>query len=292
MLCFNGKDNYIYDPVRNLNFDRYKLSNKVRVSWGIDSLKCNYEKGYKNISIYFEEPNFLLFHEVDHLSENYDVKLTLCKYSSNEFNKKNSTKKSYDVFFPIDTILLKEKIWDKYKYNLGTLVPTWKNINVLYTGNDNSSVILDLKNIMKKYNENKCIEFPTYLSKMETYLHSKIALVHNCLFLSEGHEHLWDKIPEFKDNYVIPQLKSRLFESACSQCIILCCKDNYNVIEDWFTPNEDFLYFSTKDELEKLIEDILNNYEKYAFIALNAYNKFINNYTLKHFIEKYINKYV
>ena len=292
MLCFRGNGNYSYDPVRNLNFERYKISNKVRVSWGIESLNCDYEKDYVNIAIYFEEPNFLLYKSVDYLSRKYDVKLTLCKYSAKKFNEICTNKESHYVFFPIDTILLKEKIWDNYKYNLGTLVPTWKNINVLYTGNDHSNVILDFKNIMKKYNENKCIEFPTYISKMETYLHSKIALVHNFLSLSEGDEHLWDEIPEFKDNYVIPQLKSRLFEAACSQCIILCCWDNYNVIEDWFTPNEDFLYFSSKNELEKLIEDILNNYEKYSFIALNAYNKFMNNYTLKHFIDRYINKYV
>jgi glycosyltransferase involved in cell wall biosynthesis len=290
MLCFNGKDNYIYDPVRNLNFDRYKLSNKVRVSWGIDSLKCNYEKGYKNISIYFEEPNFLLFHEVDHLSENYDVKLTLCKYSSNEFNKKNSNKKSYNVFFPIDTILLKEKIFDKYDYNLGTQIPTWKNINVLYTGNDNFNIVYYFKHIMNNYNEKK-IEIPTYLSKMETYLHSKIAIVHNILLCTEGDETIWDKVPVFKGNYIIPQLKSRVFEAACSQCIILCLKDNYNIIEDWFTPEEDFLYFSSKNELENLIVEILNNYEKYAFLGFNAYNKFMNNYTLQHFCDNYINIY-
>jgi hypothetical protein len=277
MLCFNGKDNYIYDPVRNLNFDRYKLSNKVRISWGINSLETKYEQGYTNIAIYFEEPNFLLSHEVDHLSENYDVKLTLCKYSSNEFNKKN-TKKSYNVFFPIDTILLKEKIWDKYNYNLGTQIPTWKNINVLYTGNDHFNIIYHFKHIMNKYNE-KNIEFPTYLSKMETYLHSKIAIVHNILLFMEGDEIVWDKVPEFKGNYIIPQLKSRVFEAACSQCIILCLKDDYNVIEDWFTPNEDFLYFSSKNELDNLIVEILNNYEKYAFLGFNAYNKCMNTYT-------------
>jgi hypothetical protein len=290
MLCFNGRDNYIYDPVRNLNFDRYKISNKVRISWGLNSLETKYEQGYTNIAIYFEEPNFLLFHRLDHLSENYDVKLTLCKYSSNEFNKK-STKKSYNVFFPIDTILLKEKIWDKYNYNLGTQIPTWKNINVLYTGNDNFNMVSHFKHIMNKHNKNK-IEIPTYLSKMETYLHTKISIVHNILVFKEGDEVVWDKVPEFKGNYMIPQLKSRVFEAACSQCIILCLKDNYNVIEDWFTPNEDFLYFSSNDELDNLIVEILNNYEKYAFLGFNAYNKYMNNYTLQHFCDKYINIYI
>ena len=39
------------------------------------------------ILVLFEEPNFLDVNEIDHCSNNYDIKLTLCKFTSEEFNK-------------------------------------------------------------------------------------------------------------------------------------------------------------------------------------------------------------
>ena len=64
--------------------------------------------------------------------------------------------------------------------------------------------------------------------------------------------------------------------------------DDWNVIENWFTPDEDFIYFYSKEDLDQKIKTILENYDEYSKIGENAYNKAINNYTTKHFIQKYI----
>lgn len=288
--CF--ENNYSFDPIRFLDFSNYNISENVRLAWGLNSIKIKRLNNYINIAIYFEEPNFLYYHNLFDYSENYDIKLTLCKFSSIYFNKtyKNENKKSYYVFFPIDTIIIKKYIWDKYKYNLGVSIPYWKNINVMYIGNDVSDLTKNFKYRVEKYN-NCYIDIPTYFSKMEILLHTKIAIVHNLLFLNEINNENIYVIPEFKDKKIIPQLKSRTFEAAFSQCIILCYKDEYNIIEDYFKPNEDFIYFETLEQLDILIQNILSNYEKYSYISQNAYYKFINNYTLKHFCDKYINIY-
>ena len=66
--------------------------------------------------------------------------------------------------------------------------------------------------------------------------------------------------------------------------LILCKRDYWNIIEDYYTPGEDFIYFDENSELEELIKDILNNYSKYEQIIENAYNKSLN-YTSKKLYE-------
>jgi glycosyltransferase involved in cell wall biosynthesis len=294
-------NNYKYDPLNYLNFREYITTKNVKFSWGLESLMPEYIKNLVNIVVYFEEPNYLHKNQIDCCCDNYDIKLTLCKFTSEEFNKKYINKKCYNVFFPIDTLYLKNNLWDKYNYNFGDCVPYWKNINVIYTGHDLSILVDEFKKTMNKYNNNHTLNIPDYLSKMDSYLHSKIAIVHNLLFFNDSNNDMFknikSKLPIFKDEVTtstekyIPQLKSRLFEAASSQCIILCYRDNYNLIEDYFKEDEDFIYFDSSEHLDKLIKIILDDYEKYSYIALNAYKKFMNNYTLKHFCDKYINIY-
>jgi len=298
-LVVNCSDNnYKYDPVKYLNFNNYITSKNIKISWGLDSIKSKYNNNMINIVVYFEEPNYLGIQDIDYSCDNYDIKLTLCKYTSQEFNKKNINKlnkKCYNVFFPIDTVYLKNNLWNKYNYKLGTCIPYWKKINVVYIGHEMYKLITEFKQIMNKYNNNYILSVPDYLSKMDSYLHSKIAIVHNILICQDNNNDIFknikSKLPIFKDKDNIPQIKSRLFEAASSQCIILCYRDDYNLIEDYFKEGEDFIYFDSSEHLDKLIKIILDDYEKYSYIALNAYKKFINNYTLKHFCDKYINIY-
>ena len=86
----------------------------------------------------------------------------------------------------------------------------------------------------------------------------------------------------------MPQIKTRIFEAALSKSIILHKLDEWNAIEDWYTENEDFIYFSDEADLIDKINEINKNYDGYKYIAENAYNKTINNYTTEHFVERYI----
>ena len=69
---------------------------------------------------------------------------------------------------------------------------------------------------------------------------------------------------------------------------MLCYKDSYGVIEKFFDENVDFLYWKDINELKNLIYKILENYDKYKFLADNAYEKAINNYTTEKFIYNYL----
>jgi hypothetical protein len=289
MLCFrpNGStSNYVYDPVRYLDFSRYNIPKNIRFSWGLYSLDQTYIEGMNNVAMYFEEPNIFIQMNIDYNSENFDKKLTLCKYSAELFNKnRKDSKNSIPVFFPVDIDLLKDSGWDN-DYDFKDFSKCKKR-NVIYTGHIHSNILANLTNIMNKFNDTS-LNIPDYFSKMKEYRNSKIAIIHNLLFLNNDHLNIWNKFEEFKGKYLIPQLKSRTFEATASQCIILCLYDEFNVIEDFFEPNVDFLYFKNETELEILIDKILKNYDDYKFLAENAYKKFMNNYTLKHFCDKYL----
>ena len=59
-----------------------------------------------------------------------------------------------------------------------------------------------------------------------------------------------------------------------------------NEIAD-FDDSEDF-DFDNIDDLDNKISSILNNYNDYIYIANNIYKKCMENYTIEHFIQKYI----
>ena len=69
---------------------------------------------------------------------------------------------------------------------------------------------------------------------------------------------------------------------------MLVKKDPWNVIEHWFEPDVDFVYYDNEETLGASIEEILNDWEKYKILTENAFNKAISNYTTKHLVNKMI----
>ena len=136
----------------------------------------------------------------------------------------------------------------------------------------------------------------THNEKMKFNGQSKISITYGLLFLQVHHIDSIMSIPNWKyneaftnlDSFLIPQMKTRVHEAALSKSIILHKLDEWNIIEDWYIPNEDFIYFDDEKDLLEKINEINKNYEGYKYIAENAYNKFINNYTTEHFINKFI----
>jgi hypothetical protein len=114
----------------------------------------------------------------------------------------------------------------------------------------------------------------TYIEKLRLIAQSRCSLVHNIL----------------GGDYSIgtPQLKSRTFEAAACRTLMLVLRDNYNVIEEWFIPNEDFVYFYDIESFERLIRDVSINYQSYVHIVENAFAKLVAEYTTESFVKKFI----
>jgi hypothetical protein len=127
----------------------------------------------------------------------------------------------------------------------------------------------------------------SYKQKIQLNANSKISVVHNCLFNQTNIQ--FEKVfKNIKDSRFIPQPKGRTLEAAACKSIMLCHFEEFRCVEWYFEPDKDFIYWYNTDDLEEKIHEILNNYEKYTYLADNAFYKLINNWTTHHFFEKYL----
>jgi hypothetical protein len=102
----------------------------------------------------------------------------------------------------------------------------------------------------------------------------------------------WETNPAFTDveSYgAFPQFKSRMHEAAISRTLNLVFRDPWRVTEDYYTPDEDFIYFDSQQELKVKLDEILNNWDSYSFMLDNAYNK-AQNYTTEKMMDIIDNK--
>jgi hypothetical protein len=227
----------------------------------------------------------------------FDKILTVCPYSAKWFNEKFSCNKWEYVFFACNKDRMPE--------------PQKKEYDVVYVGNMVSNEISSwIKQFKKyklkyrlissaKYNETTNHDV-SYNEKMDIIAKSKVSIVHNILFPRLQHIETAIKLyPDIMSNNeafrlcthqkpdVVPQLKSRSFEAAFAGSLMLCRKDEWNIIEDFFIPGKDFLYFEPGKMMEVLSE-VLKNYNKYKHIPKNARTKALDKYTVEHFVKKYL----
>ena len=296
------------DPVENLNLGKYNELTKDCYLFLGDAYNDVFDSRYynkKRVFLSLEEPNFCTDADTAHakLTNGFgsttvggrkvqdtppDEVLTICPYTAKCFDNRTFVFFPFnDEFIPVNT----EKIYD-----------------VIYTGshphNVNWGGVID---VMSRYNH-RYVYFTngthvtdiglSYREKMNLYGQSKIAVCHGLATAWEVNVPRYRAFPKSNENEafksldknLLPQFKSRVMEAAFSKCLILHYKDEWNVIENWFDVGEEFLFFSTPEELDTIIKDVLDNPNKYQPIIDKAYNKAINNYTTKHFIEKYLGK--
>tara|TARA_B100000131_G_scaffold319710_1_gene366177 strand:- start:1323 stop:2282 length:960 start_codon:yes stop_codon:yes gene_type:complete len=132
------------------------------------------------------------------------------------------------------------------------------------------------------------------IEKWNILAQSRMAVIQNNLHI---HPHQvnyaksspqWEKNKAFSsvDSLILPQFKSRTVESAICKSLMLVKSDEWNVMEHWFEPNEDFIYFDNADDLNDKITEIKNNWDSYSHIPENAYKKVIEKYNTKYIFEK------
>jgi hypothetical protein len=98
----------------------------------------------------------------------------------------------------------------------------------------------------------------------------------------------WEKNRAFShlEEFIMPQLKTRPIETAVNKCLMVVKKDPWNIQEMYFEPEKEFIYYEDKKDLQSILEDVKINWKNYEQIVENAFNKAINNYTTKHFVDE------
>lgn len=216
------------------------------------------------------------FEQISHFNDVY----TICPYTAKWVNELLGEKKNYYSFYPINPKYMPEEQEKKY--------------DVCYFGGIHSNEHAECIDVISKFkyrfisqmNHPKVTNFHIpNLKKLELVAQSKITVCYNMLYLKPFQIPLATRWDGWKNNValerlphesILPQFKSRVNEAALSKTLVLCKRDPWNLIEDFYTPDEDFLYFNDNSELQQKIEEVLEDYEDYEKMLDNAYNKALN----------------
>jgi hypothetical protein len=276
------------DPLYYFDFKRFETIGRDCYFFLADFYDSLYSGQYddkEKVVLTLEEPNFCTVDSPKmFLHDKADLILTICPYTAELFDNRTL------VFFPFNEELIpiaKEKEIDICYFGSFPRSYPWHQYmnNVVYTYNYRYG----------HYNAGN-MRGCTYAEKIDTMSRSKITLVHGLCNVDNSiiqkyrnfiHGNLNNAF-NFLENGMLPQVKSRMFEAAFCRSLILCQKDPWNPIEYFFEPNKEFIYFNDENELKYLIDHITNNFEDYQFIISNAYERAINNYTTKHFVERFL----
>jgi hypothetical protein len=281
MLIEDFTSNYQDDPITFFNFDPKKLEN-IDVYLGIKSMERFKKSSKPSVYIDFEAPNYSTIIDERPNYYNFDYIVSICPYTTAYQNTLKNN--HFSCYFPIHPINLKN---------------IRKKFDVIYTGQMHStkleqllSVMTDYRYVNVSFTKSKLVTHRniSYAKKMKLVSQSRVSIIHNLVFpnypLSDYPQAL--ALGFNSKNNVYPQLKSRAFEAAICKSLMLVLKDDYNIIENYFTPDSDFIYFSNKNELEYLISDAKNNPNKYESTVTNAYNKCVSLYAVENFLTDFI----
>ena len=311
---------YAQDPTKNLGLEAYDGQGAADVALVIaafdqaagcwDQFKLPPSelaavKKMRVVRLEFEEPNkFFIPEDFGTYDADFHRVLTLCPFTAEYFNKRQGVERRVPIFFPFNEEFTPPKSEKRY--------------DVIYTGHLHPKPIMRDINSISRFNyrlvSNSDHELVTdrgvgYEEKLSLISESKITLTHNLLYPTVRHVlNVW-KYPEWRANRAfsniprgllglakrlltgleieVPQLKSRIFEAAFSRSLILCKKDNFNVIEKYFTPGEEFVYYEDGGLVET-VNKILANYDAYLPVIDRAYERAAEQYTTAAFFEKYL----
>src|SRR3989344_5481674 len=301
------------DPMLQYDFSRYQNQAgdfylvEARIAWSaLEKIKDK-----KIVYLQVEEPNRFLSKDLYFRGDAYDAYfykiLTVCPFTTEWLNERDGSQRRISVFIPIN----EEKIPPKAE----------KKYDVIYVGNIISREIKQNLNILRKFNyrfiardKNPYVTDydVSYKEKMKLLSETKIAVIHgivNCegkylraLWTNPGIERnrafshlprktwynfLWSFVS--RKALFAPQLKTRIAEAAVARSLMLCRRDPWNIIEMWYTPDVDFIYYN-EGRLEEKIREILTDWQsdKYQKMIDNAYEKTTREYTTKVFFEKFL----
>jgi glycosyl transferase family 1 len=244
----------------------------------------------KIVYLELEEPNrfFVNVNWFNHFEyDKYFSKVfSICPYTTEWYNKiynsdhthtfipirhqPQNTEKSFDIIYAGHI----------YEGNIETDVMALKDFNYRVVSNSDHPITTN--------------KSATNEEKLKLISQAKISLTHNLLYPTTDHINFIKTIPRYNENEafslldrgIVPQIKGRTFEAALCKSLILCQRDQFNIIEKYFEPNKEFIYYD-KENAKEQIKDILNNYDQYLPVIENAYIK-AQNYTTEAFFNKHL----
>jgi len=141
----------------------------------------------------------------------------------------------------------------------------------------------------------------SYREKLDLFARSRIAVVHNLLFSASVYidnmraakpdamygNKAFVQVAQGIPKPLIPQLKSRLFEAAFCRALILCRRDPWNLVERFFEPGKEFVYYD-EGNLTSVAAEILAHYDDYLPVVEAAHQRALAQYTTRVYFDKHL----
>ena len=222
---------------------------------------------------------------------------SICPYTNEWLNDLELGRKYKTIFYPFNSRIIPDSVPKKY--------------DVIYHGGIHGQEHLDCLQVMAGFNyryvtmtshinrrTQGCLPYATdvnlpFKDKIGLVAQSKISVCYNLVHMEPQHVAAiktytnWIKNEAFSevDKWdVMPQFKTRAHEAAISKTLNLVQYDKWNVMEKYYEPEKEFIYFSDKTDLKNKITEILNDWDSYQEVVENAYNKAMN-YTTSEFVQ-------
>jgi hypothetical protein len=301
-----GECEYPFDYQKSINIkklSKFNSSTKLFLGWAWIAKKSFNDslKNYQNCKKYFlnvVSPCDLLADTSDFQKflknmNCFDKVFIPCPYTVDYLNNISQTNRYNFTFFPNYSSYLFD-MYSENNYN------NLKIYEVCYIGSILSKEHLEILKIIKNFKHfvvswqkksfRNFFKWPFFINflgfksnqeKWDLLSKCKIQVATNLLYLNRNQVENFTKNanPSFKyydyaiKNRTLPQIKSRCIESFSTKSLLLLKHDKWNVIEEWFKPNEDFIYWYDYKDLKEKISYISSNFSKYSHIVTNAHNK-------------------
>lgn len=266
--------NYAYDPVRNFGFDKYLRGvGDSDATLIVSVTRPDAIRAVRGRKLFFdlEEPNkFFVADKYLRAEFNWDGVLTIDKYSAEYFELKDG-REGRHCFIPTDT--------ERVPRNIP------KVFDVVYAGHMVSPSLERLLSVIaQKYSLAVISGSPhplvthrsvTYDEKLQVLAQSRCAIVHNSLYPTRKHlRHLFSTFPDWRSHGAfahlgrwhqldarrtrVPQLKSRLFESAITGAIPIVVDDYWGLATEYFDEGNEIILSSSSGLISALDEILLD----------------------------------
>tara|TARA_Y100000034_G_scaffold47685_1_gene58752 strand:+ start:7357 stop:8307 length:951 start_codon:yes stop_codon:yes gene_type:complete len=228
----------------------------------------------------------------------FDEIYSICPYSNAWLNTLSLGRTYKDIFYPFHPRLIPPQHQKQY--------------DVIYHGGMHGQEHLDCLRAMLSFNyryctmthhinplTGRCIPYATntnltFQQKIDLIARTKISVCYNIVHIAPEHVPAIQSYDKWESNSafsevgkwnVMPQFKTRMHEAAFSRTLNLVLRDRWNIAEEYYEPDTEFVYFDNAGDLQEKIKSILNNWKDYDEMRERAYEKSLQ-FTTQNFIKK------
>ena len=228
----------------------------------------------------------------------FDEVYSICPYSNKWLNSLELGRAYKDIFYPFHKNLIPP--------------PQRKQFDVIYHGGIHGQEHIDCLKTLLNFNYRyctmtnhinrltaQCVPYATnvnltFQEKINLIAQTKISVCYNLVHIAPEHIPAIKSYDKWEENEafsevdgwnVMPQFKTRMHEAAFSKTLNLVLRDKWNIAEDYYEPEKEFIYFENADDLPNKIQTILRNWKDYEPVVERAFTKSLN-YTTEKFIKK------